>query len=518
MAAKRLRMRQLREILRLKFEAGQSHRAIVRACGVGLGTVTEYLQRFEAAGLSWPLPAELDDTGLRARLFGGPSAEPARPPPDWAWVHRELRRPGVTLQLLWHEYVETHPDGYRYSQFCELYRRWARKLNPSMRQVHRAGEKTFIDYSGKRPHLVDRRTGEERPVELFVAALGASSFTYADATEAQDLPSWVGSHMRMAQYFEGSTAIWVPDNLKSGITTPCRYEPTVNRTYADLAEHYGAVVIPARAGHPKDKPKVEVAVQVAQRWILAALRNRTFFSLAELNAAICEKLEAINRRPMKKLGASRRELYEQLDRPALKPLPRERYELREWKPCGVNIDYHVEVDRNFYSVPHALLHEEVEARFTQATVEVFFRNKRVASHPRLSGRGRHHTDPAHMPAAHRAHAEWSPSRLIAWGDKTGQATGRVVAEILRRLPHPEQGYRSCLGLLRLGKAYGPDRLEAACLRAERLGSPRYRTVKNILVSGADRCLFDEDAPSTPPLPIHENVRGAGYYADKETEC
>ncbi len=516
MAAKRLRMRQLREVLRLKFEVGLSHRAIVRACGVGLGTVSDYVQRVEAAGLSWPLPGDLDDAALEARVFARPSVTSAgREMPEWASVHRELRRDGVTLQLLWHEYIETHPDGYRYSQFCERYRQWARKLNPSMRQVHRAGEKTFVDYSGKRPHLVDRHTGEERPVELFVAALGASSYIFAEATEAQNLPSWVGSHIRMAESFGGSTAIWVPDNLKSGITTPCRYEPEVNRTYADLAAHYGAVVIPARAGHPKDKPKVEAAVLLAQRWILAVLRNRIFFSLAELNMAIRECVDAINRRLMKKLGVSRRELFEQLDRPALVPLPVDRYEMREWKPCRVNIDYHVDVDHNLYSVPHNLLHEKVEARFTQTTVEVFFRGQRVASHARLMGRGNPATNPAHMPAAHRAHAEWSPSRLIRWGEKTGPATGRVVAEIMRRLPHPEQGYRACLGLMRLGTAYGPDRVEAACARAERLGSARYKTVKNILVSGADRRLFEDDAPPTPSLPIHDNVRGAGYYAGEE---
>jgi len=509
-------MRQLREILRLKIQLGLSHRAIARSCSVGMGTVTEYLRRMREAGLSWPLPADLDDASLEARLFA--SAERAgavRAVPDFAWVHRELRRPGVTLQLLWHEYIETHTGGYRYSQFCERYRRWAKKLRPSMRQVHRAGEKTFLDYSGKKPSIVNRLTGEATPVELFVAVLGASSYVYAEATMSQQLPDWIGSHVRMAEFIEGSTEVWVPDNLKSGITTPCRYEPEANRTYADLAEHYGAVVIPARPGHPQDKPKVEVGVQVVQRWILAALRNRTFFSLAELNAAIWEKVRQVNDRPMKRLGASRRELYERLDRPAMKPLPSNRYELRRWKECGVNIDYHVEVDHNYYSVPHPLLHEQVEARFTQSTVEIFFKGNRVASHARLSGRGRYATLPEHMPAAHRAHAEWSPSRLIAWGEKTGPATGRVVAEILRRYPHPEQGYRSCLGLLRLSKRYGSERLEAACIRAERLSSPRYQTAKNILASGADRLALEDESASAPPLPFHENVRGPGYYAGEE---
>ena len=519
MAPKRLPMRHLREILRLKHEGRLSHRAIAGACSVGVGTVSEYARRVKEAGLSWPLPEDLDDTALEARLFKQPfDTGITRQDPDFGWVHREQRRPGVTLQLLWHEHIETHPGGYRYSQFCARYRRWARKLHPSMRQVHRAGEKTFIDYSGKRPSVINRATGESTPVELFVAVLGASSYVYAEASPSQELPSWIGSHIRMVEFFGGSTEIWVPDNLKSGITTPCPYEPAANRTYADLAEHYGAVVIPARPGHPKDKPKVEVSVLLVQRWILAALRNRIFFSLAEMNEAIWEKLDEINQRLMKKLGVSRRELYERLDRPALRPLPSSRYETRQWKSCRVNIDYHVEVDHNYYSVPHTLLHEQLEARFTQSTVEVFFKGQRVASHVRLSGRGRYSTQSEHMPAAHRAHAEWTPSRLISWGEKTGPATGRVVAEILRRFPHPEQGYRSCLGLLRLAKAYGPDRLEAACVRAERLGSPRYRTAKNILASGTDRLLFEEETLSTPSLPSHENIRGAGYYAGQEVEC
>jgi transposase len=515
-------MRQLREILRLRFEAGLAQRAIASSCSIGLGTVYESLRRFARTGLSWPLPEGVDDAELESRLFGT-AGRPSIPRslPDLAWVHRELRRPGVTLQLLWHEYVEVHPDGLRYSQFCERYRRWSERLNPSMRQVHRAGEKTFTDYSGKKPSIVDRMTGEATPVELFVAVLGASSYVYAEASPSQDLASWIGSHVRMVEFFGGSSAIWVPDNLKSGITTACRYEPEVNRTYADLAEHYGAVVIPARPRRPKDKAKVEVSVQVVQRWVLAALRNRTFFSLAELNEAIWEKVAQINARLMKKLGASRKELFERLDLPALKPLPASRYELRQWKRCGINIDYHVEVDHNYYSVPHDLRHEtveRVEACFNQTTVEIYFKNNRVASHVRLSGRGHHATRPEHMPAAHRAHAEWSPSRLISWGEKTGPATGRVVAEILRSYPHPEQGYRSCLGLLRLSKSYGLARVEAACVRAEGLGSPRYQTAKNILASGTDRLPFEEEAFVTPSLPFHDNVRGAGYYADKEIEC
>jgi transposase len=309
-------MRRLRELLRLKYETGLTHRAIAQACALGLGTVTLYLQRATAAGLTWPLPEDLDDAALDARLFARPAVPPARHRvvPDWSQQHLELKKPGVTLALLWKEYRGAQPSGYGYSQFCERYRQWARKLKPSMRQVHRAGEKLFVDFSGKRPHLVDPKTGEELAVELFVGVLGASGLIYAEATRSQDLPSWVDAHVRMLDYCQGSPAIWVPDNLKSGVTRANRYEPEVNRTYAELARHYDAVVIPARVATPTDKPKAEVSVQIAQRWVLAALRHRTFFTLADLNTAIGERVDAINERPMKVTGVSRRELWEQIDR------------------------------------------------------------------------------------------------------------------------------------------------------------------------------------------------------------
>jgi transposase len=516
MGAERLPMRRIREVLRLKYESGLPHRAIAEACGVGVGTVSEYLARVTGAGLGWPLPAELDEAALEARLFARPEPVRDRLAPDCGVIHRELRRVGVTLQLLWEEYRGGNPEGgYSYSQFCEIYRRWRRSLRPSMRQIHRAGEKTFIDFSGKRPHLINRLTGEEIPVELFVAALGASSYTYAEATRTQQLPDWIDAHTRMLEYFGGSTRIWVPDQLKSAVTRPCRYEPGINRSYQDLAAHYGAVVIPARPGKAKDKAKVESMVLVAQRWILARLRNRTFFSLGELNAAIRELLDQLNDRPMQKLGKSRRELWEQIDRPALKPLPVSRYQLAEWKPCRVNIDYHIEVERHLYSVPYQLVHEMVEGRYTPSTVEVYYKGRRVASHLRRYD-GRPSTLPEHMPSSHRAHAEWTPSRLIHWASKAGPATARVVTRILESRPHPEQGYRACLGLMRLGRRYGADRLEAACERAEHLRSYSYRTVHNILTSAQDRLVFE--AQPSHPTPTHDNIRGAHYYATQEEQC
>ena len=517
MGAERLLMRQIREILRLKYEGGLGHRAIARACGVGVGTVSEYVGRALRAGLAWPLPCSMDEAALEAVLFPAPTAGRDRVAPDLAGVHQELKRVGVTLHLLWEEYRQVYPDGYGYSQFCDLYRRWAGKLKPSMRQPHRAGEKTFIDFSGKRPHLVDRRTGEEVPVELFVAALGASCYTYAEATPTQKLHDWTSAHSRMVEYFGGTTEIWVPDQLKSAIAQPCRYEPGVNRTYQELAVHYGAVVVPARPAKPRDKAKVESMVLVAQRWILARLRNRTFFDLAELNAAILELLDSLNDRPMQKLKVSRRELWERLDRPVLKPLPTGRYEIAEWKPCRVNIDYHVEVEHHLYSVPYQLVHESVEARYTASVVEAYFKGRRVASHLRRFDH-QPSTLAEHMPSSHRAHAEWTPSRLVHWAEKIGPATGRLVAGILRSRPHPEQGYRACLGLMRLGKRYDPQRLEAACTRAEHLRSYSYRTVKNILAAAQDRLALEDEAV-IDPTPSHENIRGADYYAaEEESKC
>jgi len=511
-------MRRLREILRLSLERGLPQRAVAEALGIGTGTVSEYLGRARVAGVAWPIPEELrDDDKLETKVFGPKKeGDSGRGVLDVAFVHEELRRPGVTLSLLWQEYLAANSGGYRYSQFCEHYHRYRKRLSPVMRQVHRAGEKAFVDFAGKKPSVVDPGTGERRAVELFVGVLGASSYIYAEAAERQDLTNWIGLNVRMVEAFGGSPAVFVPDNLKSAVTGPCRYEPEVNRTYREMATHYGAVVIPARAYKPRDKAKVEQSVLLSERWILASLRNRTFFSLADLNAAIREKVTELNGRVMKRMGVSRRELYEKYDRPALKPLPAVRYEMAVWKECGVNIDYHVEFEHNFYSVPHALVGQRVEVRATARCVEIFLRSSRVASHPRLSFRGQVSTESSHMPAAHRAHAEWTPSRLIAWAEKTGPDTGHVVAEILRSRPHPEQGYRACLGLMRLSRTHGDERLEAACRRAKRLGAESYGTVKNILKSGLDRHELEPSGKAPSLLPDHENIRGAACYDETET--
>jgi transposase len=511
-------MRQIREILRLKHDRQLPNRSIARACAMGAGTVSDYLSRARRTGLGWPLPESLDDAQLEALLFPPPAAPGVvRPAPDFVQVHQELKRRDVTLQLLWTEYIGREPQGYRYSRYCELYHRFAARLSPSMRQVHRAGEKGFVDFSGRKPFIVDRRTGQAVEVELFVGVLGASSYTYAEATATQQLHHWIGANVRMLEFFGGCPQVLVPDCLKSAVTTPCRYEPAINRTYQELAAHYGAAVIPARPYHPKDKPKVEAAVLVVQRWILAALRHHTFFSIEDLNEAIHRLVGELNSRPMKKMGASRRELFERLDRPALRSLPPNRFEMAEWSYPTVNIDYHVQVAHNYYSVPHALIHLKLEARVSATTVEVFYKSRRVASHARCSGRGHYVTLSEHMPASHRAHAEWTPSRLIEWAGKTGEATARLVTAILKSRPHPEQGYRSCLGLMRLGQRHGAQRLEAASRRALLLKAYSYTCVKNVLAAGLDRVALDEPAAEPSTLPVHDNVRGPAYY-DEETPC
>ena len=511
MAQERLTMRKIREVLRLKWECGLTNRAIARSCSISHSTVGEYVRRAKEAGLNWPLPADLDEDRLFELLFPQPSRPSSRiiPCPDWSWVHTELRKKSVTLRLLWVEYRDDHPDGYGYSQFCALYRQWAKRLNPSMRLTHKAGEKVFVDYAGQTVPIVDPDTGEVHQAQIFIGVLGASNYTYVEAQWSQELPNWINGHVRMFSFFGGVPEIVVPDNLKAGVKNPCRYEPDLNPTYQDLAEHYGVAVIPARSGKPKDKAKAEVGVQVAERWILARLRNRTFFSLADLNQAIRELLGPLNERPMKHLERSRRELFELLDRPALRPLPEQPYVFATWKKARVNIDYHVEFEKHYYSVPYTLIHEQVDIRATQSTVEILFKNERVASHLRVKSPGRHTTLAEHMPTAHQKYLEWTPERLARWAQSIGPHTAQLIQALLDSRKHPQQAYRSCLGLLRLAKRYGEDRLEAACRRALPAGIISYKGVKNILDAKLDQ--VESEEPSIVVPDSHENVRGQSYY-------
>jgi transposase len=464
-------------------------------------------------GLGWPEAADLAESELEARLFppSDPSAGP-RPLPDWEWVHRELRRDGVTLELLWVEHKAAHPDGYQYSRFCDLYREWRSTLDVVLRQEHGAGEKIFVDYAGQTVPVVDSQTGEIREAQIFVAALGASNFTYAEATWTQSLIDWTASHVRMFEYVGGVCGALVPDNLRAGVVRACRYDPDVNPTYQELATHYGTTVLPARPGEPRDKAKVEASVQIVERWILAPLRNHTFFSLTELNREIRRLLDTLNDRPFQKLEGTRRSLFEAVDRPALRPLPTPRYEFAERKSARVNIDYHVQVEGHLYSVPYQLVRQEVEVRLAAQTLEIFHDGRRVAAHLRSFRKGAFTTDPSHRPKAHTEHLEWTPSRIIRWAAKTGPQTAAVVRRVLEERPHPEHGYRACLGIMRLGKRYSPERLEAACRRAIDIRGVSYRSIASILKNGLDRLPAEEEEQASLDLPqSHENLRGSAYY-------
>lgn len=518
-------MRKIREVLRLKHDRGLSQRQIARAVGIGRATVCEYLERAEQGGVTWEVAQELSDAEVEGRLFRrvGQNEPATRAPIDFNWVHMELRRTGVTLQLLWTEYqqgIADNPSGqrpYQYSQFCELYREHRAKLEPSMRQVHRAGERAFLDFSGKKPRIVDAKTGEVIEVELFVMVLGASNYTYAEATRTQGLSDFVGATVRGLMYFGAVPEILVPDQLKSAVARADRDEPEINATYAEMAQHYGTAVVPARPRKPKDKAKVEGGVLVAQRWILACLRNRRFFNLEELNAAIWELLERLNTRPFQKLEGCRRSAFEKLDRPAMKPLPARRYELGEWKlGVGVNVDYHFEYDHHYYSVQCELVNAKVDVRATATVVEAWHRSVRITSHERSYGpRGTPTTKPEHRPRSHREWGDWPPERLVGWAQKEGPKTGEVAAAILSRGPHPESGRRSCLGLVRLGKRYGSERLEAACARALAIHNPTRKSVEAILKSGIEKVALTEEVEATTV--VHENIRGGDYFDRGELE-
>jgi len=475
--------------------------------------VQEYLQRLEAAGLGWPLPENLTDEELEAQLFPPVFALSSdRVVPDMGHVAQELRRKGVTLMVLWEEYLRNHPQGYGYSRYCDLYRDYASRLDPRMRQSHKAGEKLFVDYAGLTMDVVSRSTGEVRTAQIFVATLGASDYTYAEATWTQNLEDWIGSHVRAFHFFGGTPEVLVPDNLKSGVTTPHRYEPLLNETYAEMARHYGVAIIPARAGRPRDKAKVENHVLNVERRVLAPLRDRIFLSLEEFNLAIKPLMEELNARPFQQLPGSRLSLFEELEKSLLGPLPIEAYEFARWKKARVALDYHVAVDHSFYSVPYTLLKEEVDVRITERIVEVYFRGKRVASHARSLMPRRHNTTKEHMPKAHQRHQEWTPDRIARWARQNGPSTGKVIESIMTNRPHPEQGFRSCLGVMRLGKEFGAGRLEAACVRALSIQSPCYKSIASILQNGLDQSALPDSQSELPMLPPdHQNVRGADYY-------
>jgi len=510
-------MRKIKEILRLKFELGLKNREIARSCLIPHTTVANYLRRARDAGLTWPLPPDLDEGTLERQLFADDPWARTRETrlPDFASIHEEFRRHRhVTLQLLWEEYKESQPDGYQYSRFCELYNRWVQKLDLVLRQDHRVGEKMFVDHAGPTVPIVDRETGQVHEAAIFVAVLGASNYTYAEATWNRNLVSWIGSHIRTLEFFQGVPAVTVPDNWKTGVKDPCYYEPDLNPTYHDFAQHYGTVIIPARVRKPRDKAKVEAGVLIVERWILAALRKHTFHTLAELNLAIRELLVKLNQRKFRKLDTTREKLFEELERPALKPLPPEPFTFAEWKKARANIDYHVEIERHYYSVPYQLVHQEVEARIAAATVEIFLKGRRIVTHTRSFVPGKHTTLPEHRPKKHQ-NLEWTASRMIERGLVIGTSTAAALERIMESRKHPELGYRSCLGVLRLGERYGRERLETACRRAVALNACSYRRIKSMLETGLDRQPLEPVATPAAHTDVHANVRGAGYYRKTE---
>ncbi len=514
MPTQRLSMRRIKQLLTMRFSAGASTREIARELGVAASTVREYLSRAAAAGIVWPLAADVTDDSLMVRLFvnGGVRAGARfHAEPDWSALVRELKRPGVNLLVLWEEYRGIHPAGYAYSRFCELFREFERRLSPTMRQQHAAGHKAFVDYSGKLVPIIDPLTGEVSTAEIFVAVLGASSLTYAEATWTQTLPDWIGAHVRMFRFWGASPRLLVPDNLKSAVHKASFYDPEVNRSYGAMATHYGVGILPARPKRPRDKAAVEAGVRFAQSYILGRLRNVTFFSLAECNAAIAAAVERMNSREMRRLGMSRRQLFEAVERPAMRPLPQDDFEYAEWHLARVGIDYHVEVSGFLYSVPHALIREQVDTRATQRTVEVFHRGKRVAAHARRYGGQRHGTHPEHMPSAHRRHASWTPARLVAYGEKVGPSVAALFEAVMTDRPHPEQGFRTCLGIIALTRSYDNARVDAACRRGVSIKARSVASIRSILKNGLDSAFLDQTEDRDHDPVRHGNIRGGRYY-------
>lgn len=514
MAAWRLSMRKIREILRLRVGEKRTQKEVGLSVGVSQSTVHDYVVRAKLAGLSWPLPSDVDDGELERLMFPTEGAGvPHRAGLDLTYIHREMRRKHVTLMLLWQEYKQNHPnDGYQYTQFCEQYRRFKKRLDVTMRQEHKAGDKCFVDWSGDGIDIINRETGEVTTAPLFVAVLGASSYTFAKAALTETSRDWLSCHMAAYEFFGGVPAATIPDNTKTAVTKPNLYEPDLNPTYYDMARHYQTAVIPARTYRPKDKAKVESGVLLAQRWILASLRNHQFFSMAEANNAIAEKLDILNGRKFQKLDTTRKELFEQLDKPALRALPAKRYEFAEWSSPRVNIDYHVRVDHHHYSVPYQLSHEKVEVRRTGTLVEIFYKGRRVASHPRSYCKGGYTTLSEHMPDKHRKYLEWTPERITGWASKIGPQTNALAERIMGTKAHPQQGFQACLGIFRLASKYGDDRLEAACGRALMLGATTFKCVNSILKSGLDKQqLLPNAEQDDTSMGLHENVRGPDYY-------
>ena len=510
-------MRKIKDILRLRYEVGLAYRGIASALHIGYGTVVDYLNRAQRAGLGWPVPDGLNERDLGRLLFTTQPVSGQRrfTEPDFPAICQELKRKGVTKQLLWQEYRQCHPDdGYSYAQFCHRYQVWLGCQQRSMRQVHRAGEKLFVDYCGPTMAIVNPDTGEFRQAQIFVAVLGASNYTFSCASWSQKQADWHHAHVQAFEFFGGVPELVVPDNLKSAVRKTHRYDPDINPSYQQLATHYQCAIVPARPYKPKDKAKAEVAVQIVERWIMARLRHQTFFTLASLNQAIRALLEELNQRPFKKLPGTRLSQFEQLDKPALRALPAQPYQYTHIKKARVHIDYHIEYDKHYYSVPHQLVKQEVEVQASDSAVAIYYQGQRVASHPRSYRPGAHSTCQEHMPQAHQAMHDWSPERFLNWAGDIGAETREVVRYLLQEKRHIEQSYRRVLALLGNAKKYGRERLNKACGRALLIGSPTRSSVESILKQGLDQVALEPPQNAVQEeldLDDHENVRGETYY-------
>ena len=503
-------MRKVREVLRLKYAHHLTYEDIGRSCGISRETVSEYLYRAKTHNISWPVPDEIDDQQLEKLLFPKENCSQRRVQPDWKLVRKERMRKGVTLVVLWEEYKKIYPDGMEYSCFCKLYRAYLKTQGLSMRQIHKAGEAFFVDFSGLTVPYTDKSTGKIKKAEIFVAVLGASNYTYVEACASQSLGDWIKANVNALTFIGGVPERIVPDNLKSGIKKAHRYDPDVNITFQEFACHYAVAIVPARPHRPRDKPKVEAGVQIIQRHILARLRHHTFFSVEDINEAIRPLLDKLNHRSLHKREETRHELFEAIDQPALKPLPTTPYVYAIWEHKRVPNDYHVCYAQHFYSVPYQHIHKKIALRITTNTIECYDKDICIARHARTDGHGQT-TLKDHMPPSHQAHAEVSIDKIKQDAKAVGIYTTQLIDQIIASKPALQQASRCCIGILRLGKHYGAVRLENAARRAIILGTYRYQSIESILKNGLDQHPPPLEQTTVLPKIEHQNIRGAQYY-------
>ncbi len=507
-------MKKIREIIRFKETTNMSDRKIARALNISRPVVAQYLKDFNASGLTYEETKDIPDSRFLA-LFEKQRNKRCSKYEDisklFPYFVMELKKTGVTLMILWNEYQKEHPDGYSYSQFCYHFQVWRNASKVTMHIEHKVGDKMFVDYAGDKLAIVDRKTGKEQPVEVFVAILGASQLTYAEASFSQKSEDWIRSNERAFIYCGGVTQAIVPDNLKSGVTQSNRYEPGINIMFDDFAGHYQTVILPARVRRPQDKALVENAVNLVYQRIYAPLRNRIFYSLEELNEAIWDLLEQHNNIPFQRLKTSRRELFDNIEKPVLKPLPKERYAIKQSKELTVQFNYHVELreDRHYYSVPWQLKGKRVRVVYDDRNVAIYCDNVRIIQYKRDRSPNGYTTLHTHMPPHHRFYAQWSPERFIRWAQSIGDDVAEIIQMVLTSRKHPEQAFKTCMGILNLVKKHGPDRLNKACARALGFGFYSYKRIKNIL----DRGLEEEPLIESRELTVssHENIRGSLYY-------